>query len=139
MLEAFSQLASTSAVLGGFAFAFLGAIISGGHRSRAVTGTTAFTLPSAACFVLCALGWSLTSVWLASPLADQVDTLPDFITSVHAILSFAFLIGIAAFFGALGFSGWIYSHVLGYVSTVCAVLASILAVFVVKPFLIVAG
>ncbi len=130
--------ASVSAVLGGFALAFLGVIISGPERSRARELTAALALPCSCAFVLCALGWSLSAVWLASPLAstESGSTLPEFLVGLHTALSPVFLLGTFLFFWALGASGWIYSRRLGLFSSVIGVLATIGAYFVVEPFLL---
>lgn len=97
MIYSFSQLASVSAVLGGFAFVFLGALISGDAPSRPKLWTAALVSPAAACFILCALGWSLVSAGLAGATTDGAAILPNSIRAVHATLSPVFLMGVMFF------------------------------------------
>jgi hypothetical protein len=136
MSGAFSQLASVSAFLGGFAFAFLGALLSSESRSKARAITAGLVVPSAACFVLCALGWSLISVWIAGPRFQPQEPLPLALQRTHLFLSPIFLSGILFFLFSLGACGWVYSRRLGWVSTSIAVLAAIFFVRIVWPFLI---
>jgi hypothetical protein len=136
MTTAFNQLASVSAVLGGFAFVFLGALIATERRSRPQLLTAALTTPSAACFILCALGWSLVTVWLDSPQRAGTAELPDFIIDIHIFLSLTFLLGILFFFASIGVCGWIYSRSLGWITTVVSILAAVAAIFVVYPFVV---
>jgi hypothetical protein len=136
MITAFNQLASVSAVLGGFAFVFLGALIATDRYSRPRLLTAALTTPSAACFILCALGWSLVTVWLGSPLRADTTELPDFLLEIHIFLSIIFMLGIGFFFASIGVCGWIYSRKLGWITTVVAIFAAVGAVFVVRPFIV---
>ncbi|MEZ5460369.1 hypothetical protein [Dokdonella sp.] len=133
MIDAFSQLSSVSAVLGGFALAFLGVVVSVSERSLSREITAALSLVCSGALVLCALGWSLSAVWLASPMAESN---PDMLMDIHATLSPLFLVGTCLFFWTLGASGWIYSRRLGMVSTLIGVLATIGGYLVVTPFLI---
>jgi hypothetical protein len=138
MVEAFSQLSSVSAVLGGFALAFLGVVISVTERSRAREVTAALALICSGGLVLCALGWSLAAVWLSSPVApaDLKSTPSAALITVHTLLSPLFLLCVCLFFWTLGASGWIYSKRLGILSTALAILATAGAYAVVTPFLI---
>jgi hypothetical protein len=138
MVEAFSQLSSVSAVLGGFALAFPGVVISVAERSRAREIAAALALICSGGLVLCALDWSLAAVWLSSLVAstDLKSTPPAALISVHTQLSPLFLLCVCLFFWTLGASGWIYSKRLGILSTALAILATGGAYAVVSPFLI---
>ncbi|MCW8106889.1 hypothetical protein OPS25_00040 [Alteromonas ponticola] len=138
MNESFSQLASVSAVLGGFAFAFLGALLSSDARHKPRFITAALVIPSAACFVLSALGWSLISVWMGSPFFDPDTPLPDNITGLHMLLSPIFLCGICFFFWSLAACGWVYSKRLGWLSSGIGLIATLLMIKILWPFLIAA-
>ncbi|RMG40030.1 MAG: hypothetical protein D6732_03475 [Methanobacteriota archaeon] len=138
MAEAFNQLTTTSAVLGGFSFAFVGALLAVSNRNKPFKTTFIFTLAAATGFVLSSLGWSLISVWLNSPLNDSTaNELPAFIITLHSPLSISFLLSILFFFYTIGSNGWIVSKKLGYYSTLLAALVTIIAMFVVWPFLII--
>lgn len=141
MNEAFSQLGSISAVLGGFAFAFVGVLLARSDNARTVAWTAALALPAAACFILCALGWSLIGVWLAGAVANGVlapgTRPPDDIAGLHSPLSLMLVVGFLLFLASLGLSGWTYSRRLGWVSTAVAVASLVLAALLFRPFVVV--
>ena len=137
--EAFRQLAFISALVGGFAFAFVGVLLVAPLQSRVVSWTAGISMAASAGLVVCALGWSLgASVVMMGATMDagaDKSALSASLTIMHLRLSLAFLMSITLFFTCLGLSGWIRSRVLGVVSTSIAVLAAIASALVLLPFL----
>jgi hypothetical protein len=138
MTDAFAQLGSISAVLGGFAFTFLGVLLSRADTRAVVDWTCGVVIASASCFTLCALGWSASAVWIAQGIAGGgaaaggAESGP--VSGIHGPLSLLFVLGVFLFLTSLGLSGWVRSRRLGVASTVLAVAALLLAVALLHPF-----
>jgi hypothetical protein len=70
MGDGFAQLASVSAVLGGFTVTFLAVVLTLADARRRVGVAVAVATAAAACFLACALGWSLfAAVYNTAPAA----------------------------------------------------------------------
>ena len=137
--EIFRQLAFVSALVGGFAFAFVGVLLVAPLQSRAVSWTAGISMAASAGLVVCALGWSIgASVVLVGGAMDagsERSALSASLNTMHLRLSLTFIVSILLFFTCVGLSGWIRSRALGAVSTCIAVLAAIASAFVLFPFL----
>lgn len=133
--EMFSQLGSIAAVLGGFAFASAGALLAASEEraGRAATTAVGAAVLSAACFILSALSWTLSTI-RATGAASVEGELPRVVLSLHAIMSFVFQLGILALFVSLGASGWVRSRRLGLFTSGAALVAAVSAVVVVYQF-----
>jgi hypothetical protein len=137
--EIFRQLAFVSALVGGFAFAFVGVLLVAPLQSRIVSWTAGISMAASAGLVVCALGWSLgASVVLVGASMEagaERSSLSASLNIMHLRLSLAFVVSILLFLSSLGLSGWIRSRDLGIVSTCIAVLAAIASVLVLSPFM----
>lgn len=137
--EIFRQLAFVSALVGGFAFAFVGVLLVAPHKSRIVSWTAGISMAASSGLVVCALGWSLgTSVVLVGGSMEAgayKSALSASLNNMHLRLSLAFFVSILLFFTCLGLSGWIRSRNLGIASTCIAALAAIAAALVLSPFM----
>lgn len=137
--EIFRQLAFISALVGGFAFAFVGVLLVAPLQSRVVSWTAGISMAAVAGLVVCALGWSLgASVVIVGASMDagaDKSALSASLNIMHLRLSLAFVVSILLFFICLGLSGWIRSRTLGVVSTCIAVLATIASALVLFPFM----
>ena len=129
MAELFGQLSVVSAILGGFAFTFVGALL-GGHPVESRSFPLAFgaRLSAALAFMISALGSVLAS--LAVKNAYPIDIEP-----LHLKISLAFLPGILCFVVATGSCGWLKSRRIGYISSAIAVISAIGVAAVLLPFL----
>lgn len=137
--EMFRQLAFVSALVGGFAFAFVGVLLVAPLQSRIVSWTAGISMAATSGLVVCALGWSLgASVVLVGtsmePGADRSSLLAS-LNIMHPRLSLMFITSIFLFLCSLGLSGWIRSRNLGVISTCIAVLAAIASLLVMSPFM----
>lgn len=139
LAELFRQLAFISALVGGFAFTFVGVLLIAPAQRRVVSWTTGISMAASAGLVVCALGWSLgaSMVMVGASMAGSADAsaLSIGLRNMHLRLSLTFIIGIFLFLASLGLSGWIRSRVLGVISTSIAVLAAIASALVLSPFL----
>lgn len=133
--EMFSQLGSISAVLGGFAFASAGALLAASEEraGRAAAVAVGAAVLSAACFILSALSWTLSTV-RATGAASIGDGLPASLFSIHAVMSLVFEVGVLALFVSLGASGWVRSPRLGWFTAGAALVAAVAATVIVFQF-----
>jgi hypothetical protein len=128
MDELFAQLSVVSAILGGFAFTFVEALLALPAASRVYGWVVGAGLLAAMAFMVTALGSVLAS--LAVKNWYPVD-----IASLHGKISQAFLLGILCFLVATGACGWLKSRKLGYVSLSIAAVSTLGVVRVLFPFL----
>ncbi|MES1242617.1 MAG: hypothetical protein ABUT39_13465 [Acidobacteriota bacterium] len=137
MAELFRQLAFICALIGGFAFAFLGALLTAPSRSRVVEWAAGMALATAADLTICVVGWTLMASQLVTttPAGAGVFRFPASLNTMHSRLTLLFLVGMVLFLASLGLSGWVRSRLLGVISTAIAILAGVALMFVVSPFL----
>ena len=137
--ELFRQLAFTSALVAGFAIAFVGVLITTNSPSRIVGWTAGVSMAAAAGMVVCVLGWTLGASVIAlessQAVAPEAFRLPDRLLRMHLYLSQVFIFSLFLFLGGLGLSGWVRSRALGIVSTIVAVVALIASLLVLLPFI----
>ncbi|MEM1264267.1 MAG: hypothetical protein AAGH76_17845 [Pseudomonadota bacterium] len=119
------QLGLISAVLGGFAFTFLSALVSMPSGRRSVTALFFFAVLASAQFFVCALGWSLLG-WSDSP---------NELAGEHRLLSLFFVGGIVALTTCIGVVGWLRSASMGIATTMIAVAGLVSSMFVVRHFI----
>ncbi len=139
MGDAFAQLASVSAVLGGFTVTFLAVVLTLSDGRRRVDVAVAVATASAACFLTCALGWSLfAAVYSTAPAtgATPEDLGRHFakIKYLHSWLSFAFILGLTLLFVTIGAGGWLRSRRLGWVTSALALAGAAAAFAILREF-----
>ena len=137
--DIFRQLAFVSALVGGFAFAFVGVLLVAPLQSRIVSWTAGISMAASSGLVICALGWSLGASMVLAGASMEAgagkSALSASLNTMHLRLSLAFTVSILLFFTCLGLSGWIRSRNLGIISTCIAVFAAIASVLVLSPFI----
>jgi hypothetical protein len=119
MADGLAQLASISAVLGGFAVTFLSVVLTIADARRRVGVVLGIATGASACFFVSALGWSL----LAARGHEAA-----FVARYEALqqpLSLLFLLGIWLLLALLGISGWLRSRPLGLVTAGIASVAAL--------------
>ena len=139
--QAYQQLASISAVLGGLAFTAAAALLAAGtgradedvfNRPAKVTIVTA--VASAVCLIAAALMWSFMAADL-SRLAAKADlAAARALTWWNWLPSLGLLAGAMLFFASMGASGWIASRRLGWLTTVAGVLGILAVLLMIKLF-----
>jgi len=138
LADLFRQLAFISALIGGFAFAFLGALLTLSSPRRIVGWAAGTALATAAGLIVCVVGWTLMAAQLVTTPPEAGSgafRFPASLNTMHSRLSLLFIIGMLLFLASLGLSGWVRSRSLGIVSTVLAILAGVALMFVLSPFL----
>jgi hypothetical protein len=139
LADLFRQLAFVCALIGGFAFAFLGVLLTVPSRSRVVEWTAGMAMATVACLLVCVIGWTLMASQLVTPRPSaavvEEFSFPVAMKRLHPRLSLLFILGTFLFLASLGLSGWVRSRALGIVSTVIALLAALGFVPVLTPFI----
>lgn len=140
MGEGFAQLASISAVLGGFTVTFLAVMLSLADARRLVGVAVAVATAAAVCFFACALGWTLFAfVYNTAPStgAAPADIASHFARTryLHARLSLASVIGVALLLVTLGVGGWLRSRALGWVTSGLALAGAAAAFAILREFI----
>ena len=136
MAEFYQQFAFINAILGGFAFSFLGVLLTVDSKHRVVSWVTAITAGAAACFIIATLGATFSGVAAAAAAANEgVFELSASILALRRPMSLIFLGGVLLLLVSLGMSGWLRSRILGIVTTIIAILAVFGAVFMMTPFI----
>lgn len=121
----FEQLTLVSALLGGFAFTFLGAILSKNDSNKLTSVMVVISALTATMFFLCTLGWALFG-------NAPIESLNELAINKHKYLFKIFVLGIFLFNVLLGMSGWIRSKNVGIVTTIIGVFALISLLFLFK-------
>ena len=136
LAEAFQQLASISAVLGGLSFTGAAAILNAGAASDdpAVLGrpakvTAGTAMAGAVCFVAAAVMWTFMAADL-NRAAFANASFPEHVENVNWIPSLGLLMGALLLLISIGVSGRIASRRLGRVTSVVATLGG-LALFAI--------
>lgn len=121
----FEQLTLVSALLGGFAFTFLGAILAGNDGKKMSNVMVIISALTATMFFLCTLGWALFG-------KASIEDFNELAKSKHKYLFSIFVIGIVMFNVLLAMSGWMRSKKVGIVTTVIGVFAFFSLMFLFK-------
>lgn len=121
--ESFKQIASMSAILGGFAASFLGILLQSSETRRHVAWAAGAAAVASASFIVAVIAGTLLGLVL-NPEAPQGFATPDFAPWAMRVAIVTFAIGIYANLLSLGLSGWIRSRILGIVTSVAALLAA---------------
>lgn len=121
----FEQLTLVSALLGGFSFTFLGAILSKNDSNKLTSVMVVISALTATMFFLCTLGWALFG-------GASIESLNELAISKHKYLFKIFILGILLFNVLLAISGWIRSKNVGIVTTIIGVFAFVSLLFLFK-------
>ena len=132
MAQFFSQMAFICAVLGGFAFAFLGALLTLDSSRRVLGWVIGATASATICFIVSALGATFSAVAAG---ASTDAALPESISALQRPISLWFLFGVMMLFVSLGLSGWVRSRSTGIITTCVAIVGAIGAAFMMAPFI----
>ena len=139
--DAFEQLASISAVLGGLSFTAAAAVVAVGAGTnnpsalkRAAKVTVATAMLSAVFLVFAALMWSLMAADVVREVANEDLKGAKYYARLNWVPSICLLTGTCLFFSSIGVSGWIASKKLGIITVTAAIvglfgLVSLILVF----------
>ena len=125
------QLGLIAAILGGFAFTFLGAILSKDDNRKIVDWIFIIGVISALIFFICAIGWS----FLLIEFSNEVEGVSIIAKEKHRFLSIMFITGILTLSICLGISGWIRSKKIGAITTLLSLIGVILIIYLINDYL----
>lgn len=133
--ELFRQLAFISALLGGFALAFLVQLLAAHAERRVASWTIGFSIGAGAGLIVCVLGWTLSAARIAGSMTEtEMAQLSVMLTRLHSRLSLVFIGSLLLFLVSLGLCGWIRSRAMGIVSSTIALIAAVASVLILGLF-----
>ena len=129
-------IAFVNAVLGGFAFAFLGAMLTIENPSRVLKATFIVTAIAAGCFLIATLGSTLLAGVMESVKDGRIEeSFLEPLRPLNRPISLTFLAGVLFLTVSIGLFGWIRSRNLGIATSLIAVFIGIGAFFMIAPFI----
>jgi hypothetical protein len=134
--EICKQSAFISALVAGFSFAFLGALLVSSIRNKIVDWVMTFSILSIAGLLICSLAWTLTASRMVVYIGGSTAQVPQTFLSLHKTLSFIFISSFFFFLVTLGLSGWIRSRTIGIISSLISLIATIFFIVIMKHFVI---
>jgi len=105
--EICKQTAFISALVAGFSFAFLGALLVSSIKNKLIDWIMILSTLSIAGLLICSLAWTLTASRMTLYSGADIAQVPQTFLSLHKTLSFIFVSGFFFFLVTLGLSGWI--------------------------------
>jgi len=129
MTQLFDQLGFISAILAGFAFSFLGGLLSLRSASRLYPWTYGGALTASFALMIASVASVLASLGTAGGYASEQQS-----REYLALVSQAFLLGVVGLVFTFGCSGWLHSRRLGIVATTLACIAACVLAIVISPF-----
>lgn len=132
--EICKQSAFISALVAGFSFAYLGALLVSSVRNKIIDTVMGFSIVSIAGLLICSLAWTLSASRMAYYKSTNILNVPDMIISLHKRLSLIFILSFFFFLVSLGLSGWIRSRRLGIFSSLISFIALIFFFMLMRQF-----
>lgn len=134
--EICKQSAFISALVAGFSFAFLGALLISSVKNRIINWVISFSILAIAGLLICSLVWTLSASRMALYNGNNITVVPQNFLELHRILSIIFILSFLSFLGTLGLSGWIRSRNLGIISSLISLISTIFFFVIMKQFVI---
>lgn len=132
--EICKQDAFISALIAGFSFAFLGALLVSSINKRIVDWVIGFSIASIAGLLFCSIGWTLSASRMAYYDGTGIKEVPQLFISMHQKISTVFSLSVFLFLITLGLSGFIRSKKLGIVSGIVSLFSLILFIWLTTTF-----
>lgn len=129
MDELFNTIGLVSAIIGGFAFTFVGAILTINNRSTVFKWVFGLAMFAASSLMAAAIGSVLSA--LAAKQGFAVD-----LYWMHQKTSLLFLSGILSLISSISLSGLIQSKELGYVSLGVGSFSIAMFFWVIMPYIV---
>jgi hypothetical protein len=134
--EICKQGAFISALVAGFSFAFLGALIVSAIKSKIIDWLIGLSIISISGLLVCSLAWTLTASRMAFLSSNNTSQVPEYFTGMHRSLSFVFIFSFFTFIATLGLSGWVRSRKMGIISSGISLIALVFFIAIMSHFLI---
>ncbi len=127
LAELFRQLAFLAAVLGGFAVAFLGALLPAAREQRVGTWAIGAAAVAATGFVVMTLAATLMALGVLQFGFHTFDDLSPALLRLSQLTAALFVLGIYSLLLSLALSGWTRSRATGWCTTTVALLGAVAA------------
>jgi hypothetical protein len=134
--EICKQEAFISALVAGFSFAFLGALLVSSIKSRIIDWLISLSIISIAGLLVCALAWTLTASRMAFYNGSNPGQVQQVYIDMHQKLSFIFILSFFLFLISLGLSGWVRSRKLGIISIIISLITIIIFIYIMSHFVV---
>jgi len=134
--EICKQSAFISALVAGFSFAFLGALLISSVQNRIINWVMSFSTLAIAGLLICSLIWTLSASRMALYNGNNITQVPQNFLDLHRILSIIFILSFLSFLATLGLSGWIRSRNLGIISSLISLISTIFFIVIMRQFVI---
>ena len=132
--EICKQSAFICALVAGFSFAFLGALLVTPVYNRVVDWVMSFSIMSIAGLLICALAWTLSASRMELYIGINVSNVPQTYINLHKTLSLIFVLSFFFFLVTLALSGWIRSRKIGIFSSLISIIAIIFFIVIMRHF-----
>jgi bacteriorhodopsin len=132
--EICKQSAFISALVAGFSFAFLGALLVSSFKNQIIDWVMSFSILSIAGLLVCSLAWTLSASRMALYNGNNITQVPQTFLNLHRILSIIFILSFFFFLVTLGLSGWIRSRKLGIISSLISFISAIFFIVIMSQF-----
>ncbi len=120
--EVLRQFAFVSAVLGGFGFAYIGALLTAVRDSRAASWSAAVGIVASVVLLLTMFGSTSGAVYVLMSAATEYPAPPGPVGALWTPITVGLFLGPLLLFVSLGMSGFVRSRRLGYVTAGAATL-----------------
>jgi hypothetical protein len=134
--EICKQSAFISALVAGFSFAFLGALLISSVKNRITDWVISCSILSIAGLLVCALIWTLSASRMILYHGSNIELIPQIYLSLHRMLSFIFILSFLLFLVTLGLCGWIRSRTLGIISGLISLISIVFFIVIMSYFII---
>ncbi len=134
--EICKQTAFISALVAGFSFAFLGALLVSSIKNKLIDWIMILSTLSIAGLLICSLAWTLTASRMTLYSGADIAQVPQTFLSLHKTLSLIFVSSFFFFLVTLGLGGWIRSKTLGIISSSISFIATIIFIVIMQKFVI---
>lgn len=134
--EICKQSAFISALVAGFSFAFLGALLVSSIKNVLIDWILSFSTLSIAGLLICSLAWTLTASRMTLYSEGDIVQVPQSFLGLHKTLSLIFVFSFFFFLVSLGLCGWVRSKTLGIISSSISLIATIFFLVIMQKFVI---
>ena len=120
--EVLHQFAFISAVLGGFGFAYIGALLAVVRDNHAATWAAGVGIVASVVLILTTIAATFGAIYISMNAATEYSAPPGPVGVLWPALTAGLFLGPLLLFVSLGMSGFVRSRRLGYVTVVVAAL-----------------
>lgn len=123
--EVLRQFAFVSAVLGGFGFAYIGALLTTARDDRAASWAAGVAVAASVVLVLTTIAATFGAIYISMNAATEYPAPPGPVGALWPLLTVGLFVGPLLLFVSLGMSGFVRSRRTGYVTAAAAVVGAL--------------